>query len=601
MNKIHLSGNDITRSLKFYCHQCGQKLDATGLDPFSKIICPACNTELIVPIWFDNYLLEEPVGQGGMASVYRALDLALDREVAIKLFNTDSVSERSADLFLHEARTAATINHYAIIPIYTCGTYNGQAYMVMQYMSGGSLDDLMMKQPDPIAVPVAAKWIHDVAEGLNCASKLGIVHHDVKPGNIMLDGEGHAKIGDFGISNSVKSRVNELVSEAFKTFVTPNYVSPEKIMHQSEDTRGDIYSLGATFFHILTRRAPFENPDVHALANMRLTVPPPIPTELRADIPKEISNLILEMMHLNPARRPDYPTIAARLNRYLSNAAKSSRTNPEGKKMVVKTRSQAVSPQKSRSSAIVMILISMAVVGGGVFAAIKVSQSAPADLPPAIAQAGKAMVMTPMKSAEVPPKPKITVIEREGYLPQPVTATYLADIHAYPESRPRFVPFYAIDPEEFHSKDYLSSLVPSERKREEACIAELNTLKPYLVKMMGRMLYGVSPLKLRQGKSVAFHGTLKVTSKYISVPISEDRSANYDWVRIDGAQFETFLRHYANIRKEAGDKTEAAAELMRLGIFLDWNRDYERAAQTIEEAIALDPTLRQKGTVWFAK
>ena len=100
--------------LKISCHSCGQKLDLTNFPAFSRVACPQCGTELIVPKWFDNYLLEEAGGEGGMATVYRALDLALDREVAIKVLNSDLGSKQEvSELFLHEARTAATINHHA--------------------------------------------------------------------------------------------------------------------------------------------------------------------------------------------------------------------------------------------------------------------------------------------------------------------------------------------------------------------------------------------------------------------------------------------------------------------------------------------------------
>ena len=106
------------RRIKIACPGCGQKLDVSELTAFSRVNCPACSFELIVPKWFNNYLLEAPEGKGGMATVYRALDIALDREVAIKVFDPELASKGvSPDLFLHEARIAATINHPAVVPI----------------------------------------------------------------------------------------------------------------------------------------------------------------------------------------------------------------------------------------------------------------------------------------------------------------------------------------------------------------------------------------------------------------------------------------------------------------------------------------------------
>ena len=134
------------RKIKIACPGCGQKLDVTEMPPFSHVNCPSCSFELIVPKWFSNYLLEAPEGAGGMAVVYRALDLALDREVAIKIFDPGLTARGvSPDLFLHEARIAATINHPAVVPIYSCGECDGSAYIVMQYMGGGTLESRLRK------------------------------------------------------------------------------------------------------------------------------------------------------------------------------------------------------------------------------------------------------------------------------------------------------------------------------------------------------------------------------------------------------------------------------------------------------------------------
>ena len=129
------------KKLKIFCYKCDQKLDLTNMESFSELDCPSCSAKIIVPKWFDNYLLEEIAGVGGMAKVYRGLDLALDREIAVKILNTDnSTGDDQGKLFLHEARTAATLNHFALLPIYTCGQFEDQPYFVMQYMGGGSLE-----------------------------------------------------------------------------------------------------------------------------------------------------------------------------------------------------------------------------------------------------------------------------------------------------------------------------------------------------------------------------------------------------------------------------------------------------------------------------
>ena len=297
------------RQVKIFCHNCQQKLEVTGLLPFAHINCPSCGTDLIVPKWFDSYLLEEPCGRGGMASVYRALDIALDREVAVKIL--DPQGPGSEESFLNEARTAATINHSGVIPIYTCGTFNGQAYIVMQFMNGGSLEQkLLLKGKSLFPESDVIQWIHDAAEGLEYAARHGIVHHDVKPGNIMLDADGNAKIGDFGIA----AREYSGDQPSKNSYGSPLYVSPEKISTGKEDSSGDIYSLGATFYHLLTGVPPFQHENLEELLWIRVKQNPLAPHQIRPGISPLISALIMRMMNHSPEMRPKYDEIIRILN-----------------------------------------------------------------------------------------------------------------------------------------------------------------------------------------------------------------------------------------------------------------------------------------------
>lgn len=321
------------RTIKIFCYNCEQKLDLTSLEPFSTVNCPSCQSEIIVPKWFDNYLLEEFGGRGGMATVYRALDLTLDREVAIKILAPDVASEAERkNLFLHEARTGATINHYGVLPIYTCGEYENQPYIVMQYMSGGSLDNILEdtnKRPPPNEI---FKWIRDVAEGLDNARRHGIIHHDIKPGNIMLDADRNAKIGDFGISQALHDARSQKISKLTTSWASPHYVSPEKIVTGKEDYMGDIYSLGATFYHLLTGHTPFELDDVDELIRYRLENDPVDPRKHCPEIPQPISELVLAMMSRSPGLRPSYRDIITVLNSYLKKHGKKHKSEKKENK-----------------------------------------------------------------------------------------------------------------------------------------------------------------------------------------------------------------------------------------------------------------------------
>ncbi len=346
--------NDSVRILKISCHSCMQKLDVTSLQPFSRIQCPTCSAELIVPAWFDDYLLEEPSGTGGMATVYRALDPALDREVAIKVLKPElSHDAGKSQLFLHEARTAATINHYAIVPIYTCGVYREHTYIIMQYMGGGSLEKQLRQSPEPLPMEKVLRWMHDIAEGLENARTHGVIHHDIKPGNILLDNEGSAKIGDFGIAQIVTGNRQDTESVS-RNWVSPHYVSPEKVRTGEEGVPGDIYSLGATFYHLVTGMTPFDHDDIEELIRMRLTGDPTPPHVLRKEIRVEISQLIMSMMDRDPEKRPSYKTIISTLNRVIKEISAS--TVPLPVRSIRKKHAAAETPEQTGKSRLLLIV-----------------------------------------------------------------------------------------------------------------------------------------------------------------------------------------------------------------------------------------------------
>ncbi len=301
-------------ALKVSCHSCRQKLDVSELAPFSHFACPACGTDMIVPKWFGNYLLEEQCGQGGMANVYRALDLTLDREVAIKVLNDEiSKLEHSANLFLHEARIAAALNHYGVIPIYSCGEFENQPFFVMQYMSNGSLEQ-QISMLQEIPVDKVLRWMIDIAEGLDNARRHGIIHHDVKPGNILLDSDGNAKIGDFGIAHAIFDNRSHQLMEVAGSWGSPHYVSSEKLAEGKEDFHGDIFSMGVTFYELLTGKTPFDSSEQEEMLKMRRERAYTAVNELRGDVTPELALLIRRMLAYDPLERPGYREIIHELN-----------------------------------------------------------------------------------------------------------------------------------------------------------------------------------------------------------------------------------------------------------------------------------------------
>ncbi len=354
------SGN---RKIKIACPGCGQKLDVTELPPFSRVACPSCGLSLIVPKWFNNYLLEEPEGRGGMATVYRALDVALDREVAIKIFRPD-LAERgvSPDLFLHEARIAATVNHPSVVPIYSCGEWDGATYIVMQYMGGGTLERRLKDANGRLPIMETCRWIRDVSDGLDCARENRVVHHDVKPANMLLDLESNVKISDFGLSQVISGSASTAFTDNSTMWLSPQYVSPEKVLTGVEGPEGDVYSLGASFYHLLTGTLPFRDDDVKRLVRMRAESDPVPPDRLRPELIPAISSLVMDMMNRDPRERPPYSQISSRINDALRSimrpaAPKSAPADKPRKVLRVSSAYAGRGPRFLRSSRLPLLLI----------------------------------------------------------------------------------------------------------------------------------------------------------------------------------------------------------------------------------------------------
>lgn len=294
------------RVKRLACGKCGKVLDVSELAPFSAIHCPHCKTPQRVPAALGAFMLTEQMGAGGMGAVYRAVDQALGRYVAIKVMKKQLGDDHLlVESFLREARAAAALNHPNIVQIYSCGQEKGQPYIVMELVGGGRLDQQMEggKKVDEVRLLEIAL---DVAEGLKAANTANLVHGDIKPANILFDQRGTAKVVDFGLAQFVNRQ-----QEQGGVWGTPYYISPERARGGKADHRSDIYSLGATMFHALAGQPPFEGKTATDVVVARLKGPPPKIRELEPSLQPETSALIERMMAADPVLR--YPTSASLL------------------------------------------------------------------------------------------------------------------------------------------------------------------------------------------------------------------------------------------------------------------------------------------------
>ncbi|MGA3170918.1 MAG: serine/threonine-protein kinase [Chthoniobacteraceae bacterium] len=236
------------------CVNCATLLDVGDLEPFAKVHCPICGTAMRARTRLKNFTLVEVLGAGGMGAVYKALDTNLDRMVALKVVRKEfSADAEYLAKFVREARITASVNHPHVVKVYSFGSDHGLFYIAMELVDKGSLDDLTNLQGRVAEIQALGVGIQ-VAQGLQAAHQKGLIHRDVKPGNILFADAQTAKIVDFGLALLAEHEAEE----RGEVWGTPYYVAPEKLDHQPEDFRSDMYSLGGTLFHAIAGRPPFE-------------------------------------------------------------------------------------------------------------------------------------------------------------------------------------------------------------------------------------------------------------------------------------------------------------------------------------------------------
>lgn len=300
------------------CAGCQKVLDVSHLPSFSQIKCPECGTEQIVPAKFGSFLLIKQLGAGGMGVIYRAMDRELGRKVALKVMKRSlGDNPEFVQGFKHEAQAAAALNHRNVVQIYSFGQYNGQPYIVMELVDGGKLDD-MIAAPGGIDELRALEITLEATEGLKAASDVGLVHGDVKPANILFGKSGEAKVVDFGLASYIGEQ-----QAGGPVWGTPFYIAPEKARGKKVDFRSDIYSLGATLFHVLTAKPPFDGPTSNDVVMARLNQPAPNILDINPNLHKETASLIARMLEVDPAMRyPSYPALLIDMRNALKAARK---------------------------------------------------------------------------------------------------------------------------------------------------------------------------------------------------------------------------------------------------------------------------------------
>jgi len=251
----------------------------------------------------EDYLVGRLIGRGGFADVFEASDPRLERSVAIKAIRPELVATDGwAERFQREARAMARLRHPNVMEIYTVGEADGVAYFVMPLIDGESLA-ARLEREGSLPVAVATRILVEAAGALDAAHRIGMVHRDVKPDNILLEGErGRVVIADFGIAKALELDSSVLTGTGM--FVgTPRYMSPEQAVGDDLDHRSDIYSLGVVAFEAIAGRLPFEARSAQALVAKHLTEEPPSLTTLRAECPERLARAVRRCLAKDPGDR----------------------------------------------------------------------------------------------------------------------------------------------------------------------------------------------------------------------------------------------------------------------------------------------------------
>ncbi|HMM40693.1 MAG TPA: protein kinase [Thermomicrobiales bacterium] len=253
-----------------------------------------------------RYRLGEVLGEGGMAVVYRAQDLLLNRAVAVKVLRRQyATDEGFLRRFEREAQAAARFSHPNIVNVYDVGTDGDRHYIVQEYIRGPNLKELIRRQ-GPFSVDGAVFIIGQVASALDYAHQHGLVHRDIKPQNILVDRDGNAKVVDFGIAKGAQD-VN--LTEAGTGMGTVHYVSPEQARGEPATPSSDLYSTGVVLFEMLTKRLPFEADTPVGVAMQHVNTPAPAPSTHNPAIPPAVDAIVLKALAKDPTQR--YPSGSA--------------------------------------------------------------------------------------------------------------------------------------------------------------------------------------------------------------------------------------------------------------------------------------------------
>jgi serine/threonine protein kinase/tetratricopeptide (TPR) repeat protein len=344
-----------------FCSECGTQLGFSKEDIAVTETIESPKDELSTGATFSGrYQVIEELGRGGIGRVYKALDTEVNEKVALKLIKPEiAADKKSIEHFWNEMKLARKIRHKNVCQMYDLSKEEGNYYITMEYVSGDDLKGLIRRMgrfSSGQAIAIAKQ----VCEGLSEAHKLGVVHRDLKPQNIMIDQNGNARIMDFGIARSIDGKS---ITGAGVMIGTPDYMSPEQVDGKETDERSDIYSLGVILYEMVTGQTPFEGDTPFTIGVKHKSEIPRPPKNLNAQIPDDLNQVILKCLEKETDNR--YQS-AEELRNELTNIQKgiptTERIKPTKRPLTSKEITVQLSPKKLLIPALILIAIVVAAV-----------------------------------------------------------------------------------------------------------------------------------------------------------------------------------------------------------------------------------------------
>jgi serine/threonine-protein kinase len=369
-----------------------------------------------------KYRIEELIGSGGFAWVYKAFDPELEIHVALKVLKPQFAGDETfEERFRREAATAAKLRHPNIIKIYSVGRHGDAVYFAMDYYPGGLAERLEVSNslPEEFVVRVGV----DVAQALGYAHREGVIHRDIKVDNILFDAHGNAVVADFGIARAVSGYTGQTGTNM--VVGTPQYFAPEQARAKALDGRADIYSLGVTLFRASTGRLPFEGDDWYEIARQHVEEPPPAPRSINPDLTPAFEAAILHCLQKQPDDRPATGELFAQelvtlLPATLETSAYRSRITGSEPTLIVRTDSKAVAvsngaapTERSRSTPWIIGVATLAIVFMIGMRVLGFSRTTPPQQPPAKLDSAGAVTPPVAPPTTVLPAPD-TAVRRDS-------------------------------------------------------------------------------------------------------------------------------------------------------------------------------------------